>query len=99
MRNHALDARLDNDGVGGYDEAMSKMTEDILNKAMRLSTVERADLAAALLASLDGEPEEDVEAAWAAEIQRRADCVRSGDAKGHPWPEVRQRLQNQSRQR
>lgn len=72
---------------------MSKTTDDILTKAKRLSTAERADLTAALLASLDGEPEEDVEAAWAAEIQRRAERVRSGEAKGRPWSEVRKRLE------
>jgi len=72
---------------------MSKTTDDILNKAMRLSTAERAELAAALLASLDGESEDDVEAAWAAEIQRRVQRVRSGEAKGRPWPEVRERLE------
>lgn len=59
---------------------------------MRLSTAERAKLAAALLASLDGEPEEDVEAAWAAEIQQRVERVRSGKAKGRAWSEVRKRL-------
>ncbi len=72
---------------------MSKMTDDILNDAMRLSTAERAELAAALLASLDGEPEENVEAAWAAEIERRAERVRSGKAKGRPWPEIRDGLE------
>jgi len=71
---------------------MSKTTEDILHNAMRLSITERAKLAAALLASLDGEPEDDVETAWAAEIQRRVERVRSGRAKGRPWPEVRERL-------
>ena len=30
----------------------------------------------------------DVEAAWAAEIERRAQRVVSGDAKGRPWSEV-----------
>jgi putative addiction module component (TIGR02574 family) len=71
---------------------MSKTTEDILSSAMQLSTTERAELAAALLASFDGEPEEAVEAAWATEIQRRIERVRSGAAKGRPWPEVRERL-------
>jgi putative addiction module component (TIGR02574 family) len=71
---------------------MSKAADNILNSAKQLSTSERAELAAALLASLDGEPEEDVEAAWAAEIQRRAERVRSGEAKGRPWTEVRERL-------
>jgi len=60
---------------------------------MRLSTTERAELAAALLASLDGEPEEAVEAAWATEIQRRIDRVRSGAAKGRSWSDVRDRLE------
>jgi len=75
---------------------MSKTTDDILNKAKRLSTAERAELAAGLLASLDGEPEDDVEAAWALEIQRRVERVRSGEAKGRPWPEVRERLKHRS---
>ena len=69
---------------------MSKTTDDILNNAMRLSTTERAELAAALLASLDGDAFED---AWAAEIQRRVERVRSGAAKGQPWPAVRERLE------
>ena len=72
---------------------MSKTTDDLLNKARQLSTTERAELAAALLASLDGEPEEAVETAWLAEIQRRIERVRSGDAKGRPWSEVRERLE------
>ena len=70
---------------------MSKVADDILNDAMRLSTTGRAALAAALLASLDGEPDEEVEAAWAAEIQRCAERVKSGEAKGRPWSEVRAR--------
>jgi len=72
---------------------MSKTTDDILNNAMRLSTTERAEIAAALLASLDGEPEEAVEAAWVAEIERRVARVRTGEAKGRPWSEVRERLE------
>ena len=91
MLSRRLDALLDNDSVARYYSAMSKVADDILNHAMRLSTTERAALAAALLASLDGEPEEEVEAAWAAEIQRRVERVRSGKAKGRPWPEDRPR--------
>lgn len=72
---------------------MSKTTDDILNNAMQLSATERAELAAALLASLDGETEDAVEAAWAAEIQRRVERVRSGEAKARSWSEVRDRLE------
>ena len=61
---------------------------------MRLSTTARAELAAALRASLDGDPEEAVEAGdWPAEIQRRVERVRSGEAKGRAWSEVRERLE------
>ena len=42
---------LDNDRAGQYYQLMSKTTDDILNNALRLSTTERAELAAALLAS------------------------------------------------
>ena len=58
-----------------YDRIMSKAIQDVLPTALALTTVERAELAAELLASLDGEPEADVEAAWAAEIERRAQRV------------------------
>ena len=92
-KRRCLDTFLDNVKGEGYYPVMSKTTNDILNNAMRLSTTERADLAAALLASLDGEPEDAVEAAWTAEIQRRVEHVRSGEAKGRPWSEVRERLE------
>jgi putative addiction module component (TIGR02574 family) len=72
---------------------MSKVADDILNNAMRLSITERAELATALLASLDGEPDDDVEAAWAAEIERRVERIKSGTAKGRPWAEVRKHLE------
>jgi putative addiction module component (TIGR02574 family) len=87
-----VNAQLDNNSSGRYDEAMSKTTSNLLNNALRLTTAERAELAAELLASLDGEPEDDVEAAWVAEIQRRVERIRSGEAKGRPWSEVRERL-------
>ena len=72
---------------------MTKSVEDILHRAMALPLPERAEVAAELLASLDGEPEEAVEAAWAAEITSRAERVRLGTAQGRPWSEVRADLE------
>ena len=43
---------------------MTKPAERVLSEALRLDTRERAQIAAELIASLDGEPDEDVEAAW-----------------------------------
>lgn len=68
---------------------MSKTGQKVLHEALRLELAERAELAAELLASLDGEPDQDVEAAWAAEIERRAARARSGKDAGRPWAEAR----------
>ena len=68
---------------------MSKTGQKVLDEALQLELSERAELAAELLASLDGEPDEDVEAAWAAEIERRAERARSGRDEGRPWAEAR----------
>ncbi len=72
---------------------MSKATESVLQDALLLPVPDRAELAAALLASLDGEPEEDVEAAWVEEIERRVDRIRSGEAGGRPWSAIREDLE------
>ena len=64
---------------------MTDRARKLLHDAMELPIGERAELAADLLASLDGEPEADVEAAWAAEVERRA-----GESTDHdvPWETV-----------
>ncbi len=68
---------------------MSKTGQKVLDEALQLELSERAELAAELLASLDGEPDEDVDAAWAAEIKRRAARARSGEDAGRPWAQAR----------
>jgi putative addiction module component (TIGR02574 family) len=73
---------------------MSKTGQEVLHEALQLDLSERAELAAELLASLDGEPDEDVEAAWAVEVERRAARARSGEDVGKPWVEVRDEVRN-----
>ncbi|HEU4616162.1 MAG TPA: addiction module protein, partial [Kofleriaceae bacterium] len=51
---------------------MTERARKLLQDALELPVPERAELAADLLASLDSEPDEEVEAAWAAEVERRA---------------------------
>jgi putative addiction module component (TIGR02574 family) len=72
----------------------SKIRDEILENALRLGLNERAELAAELLASLDGTPDEDADAAWAAEVERRAERARSGDDPGQPWSVVRDQLRD-----
>lgn len=72
---------------------MNKVAKEILTQAMQLSIIDRAEIASALLASLDGESDDGVEAAWAAEIERRIERIKSGATKGQPWVKVRKRLE------
>jgi len=68
--------------------------EALLQEALKLPRRERADVAAELLASLDDDLTDDpqeLERAWAAEIERRARRVLAGDSAGTPWPEVKRR--------
>ena len=65
---------------------------ELLNEALDLSADDRAELAAELLASLDGPRDASAPAAWADEIRRRVDRAVAGEAKGTPWPELRERL-------
>lgn len=71
---------------------MSEQSQALLSVVLRLSVDERAELAAELLASLDGEPDQEVEAAWAREIERRAQRVLTEGSRGRPWEDVRDEL-------
>ncbi|HEX2164015.1 MAG TPA: addiction module protein [Thermoanaerobaculia bacterium] len=67
------------------------MTHDAL-----LPRAKPVNVAAELLASRDEEPVEsleEVERAWAAEIERRARRVLSGGAAGRTWAEVKDRIE------
>ena len=68
---------------------MSPRTNDLLRSALLLPLDERAQLAAELLASMDGEPEADVESAWANEVERRAHRALSEDSAAVDWADVR----------
>ena len=45
-----------------------------------------------LIESLDGPPDENVEAAWAEEVERRVREIDSGAVKTVPWEQVRAEL-------
>ena len=68
---------------------MTKAAHDLLADALRLDVSERARIAAELLASLDGEPEDGVEEAWAEEVERRMAGVEDGTARLETWEDVK----------
>lgn len=72
-----------------YDERMDERAKDLLRAALELPLDQRAELAAELLASMDGEGDSDVDAAWGAEIERRARQVLTGETEAVSWESVR----------
>lgn len=58
---------------------------DLLQEAMKLPPEARAALAGSLLESLDTEVDEDAEAAWTAEIERRLREIDEGTATTVSW--------------
>jgi putative addiction module component (TIGR02574 family) len=72
---------------------MSKTANDVLADALRLEPDSRAEIAAELLASLDGPADPDAEAAWDAEIERRIAAIEAGTVRLEPWSEVKRRIE------
>jgi putative addiction module component (TIGR02574 family) len=72
---------------------MTPQVSEVLEKALSLSPQERGLLIDRLVDSLDeGPAEEGVEEAWAEEIKRRVNDIRSGKVEMIPGEEVRRRL-------
>ena len=72
---------------------MTKPAAAVLADALRLDLNARAEIAAELLASLDGPPDADAEAAWAIEIERRVAAIESGTVKLEPWDDLKRRIE------
>jgi putative addiction module component (TIGR02574 family) len=67
-------------------------TEKLRSDVLALPVEERAELAHALLESLHEEADPDADAAWLAELDRRAQAVADGTAKLVDWEEARERI-------
>ena len=71
---------------------MARNAQEILEEASALDERERARLAGLLLESLEPPADMNVEAAWAAEIERRLEELDSGRVMPIPWSEVKAEL-------
>ncbi|MEW6323460.1 MAG: addiction module protein [Acidobacteriota bacterium] len=71
---------------------MTKGTAAVLADALRLSEEARAELAAELLASLDGPADADAQQAWDSEISRRIVEIEAGRMPLEPWDKVKDRV-------
>jgi putative addiction module component (TIGR02574 family) len=70
---------------------MKGAARKVLEAARELPESERVELVEELLADLDGS-DEDVDAAWAAEIDRRTREIDEGKVKPVSWTAVRRRI-------
>jgi putative addiction module component (TIGR02574 family) len=76
-------------------EGMIKPAAAVLADALRLDLDARAEVAAELLASLDGPADADAETAWAIEIERRVAAIEAGTVTLEPWDEVKRRIEKE----
>jgi len=67
---------------------MNAAVKRIRTELSSLSEADRAELARFLIASLDEGTDADAEAAWDAELERRAEEIKSGRASGEPSEKV-----------
>jgi hypothetical protein len=68
--------------------------QKLFEQALTLAAADRAELAAQLLATLE-DAEADVEAAWAAEIERRAADARQNPDDDEDWRTVLDEIQRE----
>jgi putative addiction module component (TIGR02574 family) len=73
-------------------------TEELLLEVLRLPRVERARLAEEVLSSLE-EPEEEVVAAWAGELERRSRDIAEGRVQPVDWETARGKILKELRHR
>lgn len=71
---------------------MSIDPEHVLHDALRLSSIDRAMIAGKLIESLDESVDQDTEAAWALEVEKRVRDLESGAVKPISWEEARRQI-------
>jgi putative addiction module component (TIGR02574 family) len=74
---------------------MTKAAKAVLADALRLGPNERAEVAAEVLASLDGPADQDAESAWEQEISRRVQAIEAGAIELESWDDVKRRIENE----
>lgn len=73
---------------------MTEAVQHLLNEADRLSQSERAQLAYALIQSLDDSEDPDAANLWDAELAKRSEEIRQGTAKGKRAEDLYRELSN-----
>jgi len=73
---------------------MTAEPSEVLRAGLTLSPADREEVALRLLDSVDASADQDeVDAAWDAEINKRVDEIRSGNVRMLAWDEVRAQVE------
>ena len=68
---------------------MTRPAKEIVNAAIKLAERDRLQIVEELLASLEPDKDDDVDVAWAAEIENRSREVKQGIVRAIPWAVVK----------
>jgi len=71
---------------------MSSDAKAVLERALALPQADRADIAGALLESIEPASEAEIEAAWRREVATRVAARDAGQVETVPWEDIRDRL-------
>jgi putative addiction module component (TIGR02574 family) len=94
----ALEVRLLTPRTPCYSSGMSA-AERLLSEVLALPIPERAKLAHRLLESLEAVPDEDIDAVWLTELEKRAQDVQTGTVTPIPWETARGNIASELRKR
>jgi putative addiction module component (TIGR02574 family) len=72
-------------------------TAELREAVMKLSTEEKVELVDEVLASIDPAEQAEIDASWAAEVERRIDLIDEGKSESIPADELLRQLRERRR--
>jgi len=78
---------------------MTRPAKEIVDAAIKLGESDRLKIVEEILASLEPDTDDDVDAAWAAEVERRSHEITQGVVRPVPWQEVKSQARKRARDR
>jgi putative addiction module component (TIGR02574 family) len=78
---------------------MTRPARELVNAAIKLDESERVKIVEEILASLEPDTDDDVDAAWAAEVERRSQQIKKRVVRPVSWTEVKSQARKRVRGR
>ena len=76
---------------------MTRPAKEIVNAAIKLPERKRVRIVEEILASLEPVTDDDVDAAWGAEVEKRSREIKEGIVRPIPWGDVKSRARKRAR--